>query len=117
MRLDKCLALRVGLRTLVNIEDVHRAVTNPPPDTRAYFRGTCLARWPQNIVAANWDSIVIDTGDEILRRIPMMEPLKGTRAIVGELLTAVNSVEDLLLSLGSADTPGWDPLMTPEPGW
>ncbi len=47
----------------------------------------------------------------------MMEPLKGTRAIVGELLTAVNSVEDLLLSLGSADTPGWDPLMTPEPGW
>ncbi|MCX6527561.1 MAG: depupylase/deamidase Dop [Actinobacteria bacterium] len=117
MRLDKCLALRVGLRTLVSIEDVHRAVTNPPPDTRAYFRGTCLARWPQNIVAANWDSIVIDTGDEILRRIPMMEPLKGTRAIVGELLTAVNSVEDLLLSLGSADTPGWDPLMTPEPGW
>ncbi len=117
MRPDKCLALRVGLRTLVDVDNVLRAITDPPINTRAYFRGTCLSLFPQNIVAANWDSIVIDTGDEILRRIPMMEPLKGTRAIVGDLLASTTTVEELLLRLGATDSPGWDPLMMPEPGW
>ena len=37
-------------------EEVERAVTEPPTTTRAYFRGKCLQKWPNDIVAANWDS-------------------------------------------------------------
>ena len=39
-----------------------RAMTEPPDDTRAYFRGRCLQKWPNDIVAANWDSLVFDVG-------------------------------------------------------
>jgi hypothetical protein len=42
--------------------EVEAAMTEPPDDTRAYFRGRCLQRWADDIVAANWDSLVFDTG-------------------------------------------------------
>ncbi len=61
------------------------AMTEPPPDTRAYFRGGCLQRWADEIVAANWDSLVFDVGGDPLRRVPMMEPLRGTEAHVGSV--------------------------------
>ena len=37
-------------------------MTEPPTTTRAYFRGKCLQKWPNDIVAANWDSLVFDVG-------------------------------------------------------
>ena len=40
--------------------------------------GRCLQKWPDDIVAANWDSLVFDIGRDPLRRVPMMEPLRGT---------------------------------------
>ena len=57
--------------------------------TRAYFRGGCLARWPDSVVAANWDSLILDVGSDPLRRIPMMEPLRGTKAHVEPLFEQV----------------------------
>ena len=56
-----------------------------PGVDRAYFRGGCLARWPDAVVAANWDSVILDVGADPLRRIPMMEPLRGTKAHVEPL--------------------------------
>ena len=71
--------VRAGkVERLVDEADVIEAMTEPPGRTRAYFRGTCLARWPDSVVAANWDSIILDVGSDPLRRIPMMEPLKGS---------------------------------------
>jgi len=32
--------------------------------TRAYFRGRCLERFSSAIVAANWDSVLFDIGEE-----------------------------------------------------
>lgn len=101
MRADRCLALRVGLQALVDPADVRTAMTEPPTDTRAYFRGRCLAKWPADVVAANWDSVVLDVGRDPLRRIPMMEPLRGTAASVGELIDACDSVGDLVRRLGA----------------
>ena len=54
------------------------AVTEPPRSTRAWFRGECLKSWPASVVTANWDSLVFDLGTDPLRRVPMMDPLKGT---------------------------------------
>jgi Pup amidohydrolase len=101
LRPDRSLAARCGLERITNDEQVTAATTEPPTDTRAYFRGRCLQRWPEHIVAANWDSLVFDVGGDPLRRVPMMEPARGTRAHVGELLDGVASASELLDRLGS----------------
>ena len=51
----------------------------PPEDTRAYFRGRCLAQYAAEVVAASWDSVIFDVGRESLVRVPMMEPERGTK--------------------------------------
>jgi Pup amidohydrolase len=100
LRADRSLAARVGLERLTTDAEVERAVEDPPVDTRAYFRGRCLQRWPESIVAANWDSIVFDVGGDPLRRVPMMEPLRGTEAHVGSLMAECESAGELLEKLG-----------------
>jgi proteasome accessory factor A len=74
------------IERLTTDDEVERAVMVPPEDTRAYFRGRCIARFPDAIAAASWDSVILDTGRDALQRIPMREPLRGTRAHVEELL-------------------------------
>ena len=101
MRPGKCLADRVGLERLISPELVESAITDPPTTTRAYFRGRCLQRWPEQIVAANWDSMVFDVGRDPLRRVPMMEPLRGTAAHVGSVIDESATAAELLSRLGS----------------
>ena len=101
LRRDKCLARRVGLDVLTTDAEVLDAMTNPPLTTRAYFRGRCLAKWPDEIVAANWDSMVFDIGREPLRRVPMMEPLRGTAESVARLIDESDTPAELLARLGS----------------
>jgi len=101
LRADRGLASRAGLEILVTEDDVLRAVTEPPTSTRAYFRGRCLAKYPEEIVAANWDSIVFDVGREPLRRVPMMEPLRGTADHVARLIDESDTAVELLERLGS----------------
>ena len=94
--------VRAGkVERLVDEQDVQEAITEPPGSTRAYFRGTCLARWPEAVVAANWDSLILDVGGDPLKRIPMMEPLRGTRAHVEPLFASVDSPAELVARLAS----------------
>jgi Pup amidohydrolase len=89
--------VRAGkVERLVEEHDVHLAMTVPPSSTRAYFRGECLARWPDSVVAANWDSVILDVGSDPLRRIPMMEPLRGTKAHVQPLFDQVGTPAELV---------------------
>jgi proteasome accessory factor A len=99
MRAGRCLADRVGLVTLVADDEVRSAMTDPPTTTRAYFRGRCLQKWPDDIVAANWDSMVFDIGRDPLRRVPMMEPLRGTAEHVARLIDDSTTAADLLTRL------------------
>ena len=100
LRPEKSLAARVGLERIASDEEMADAVSEPPHDTRAFFRGRCLQRWPESIVAANWDSLVFDVGGDPLRRVPMMEPLRGTEAHVGSLIDGCETAADLLEKLG-----------------
>ena len=89
--------VRAGkVERMVTEEAVHEAMTVPPSTTRAYFRGQCLARWPDSVVAANWDSVILDVGSDPLRRIPMMEPLRGTKAHVEPLFSQVGTPAELV---------------------
>jgi proteasome accessory factor A len=101
LRPGKCLADKVGLQTIVDSAEVTAAKTEPPTTTRAYFRGRCLAKWPADIVAANWDSLVFDIGRDPLRRVPMMEPLRGTADHVARLIDESNTPAELLARLGA----------------
>jgi proteasome accessory factor PafA2 len=94
--------VRAGkVERLVEEDEVTRAMTEPPDTTRAYFRGQCLARWADSVVAANWDSLILDVGSDPLKRIPMMEPLRGTRAHVEALFEEVKSPAELVARLAS----------------
>ncbi len=101
MRPEKGLVWRLGLETLVDDDAAQRATTMPPVDTRAYFRGRSIDKFPDQVVAANWDSIVFDVGAEALRRVPMMEPMRGTEAHVGNLFDECDTALELLRRLGS----------------
>jgi len=80
--------LRLGrMERLVSEEEVVAAMHEPPSDTRAYFRGRCLAKYPDAVAAASWDSVIFDLpGHESLQRVPTIDPLRGSRAHVGDLI-------------------------------
>ncbi|MGB3736336.1 MAG: depupylase/deamidase Dop [Ilumatobacter sp.] len=104
MRPERCLALRAGLETMVSSAEATAAMTQPPTSTRAYFRGRCLDKFAADIVAANWDSMVFDVGRDPLRRVPMMEPLRGTADHVATLIDESNTARELLDRLGGTST-------------
>ena len=99
LRPERSLAQRVGLRNLFAAEDICESVHKPPSSTRAFFRGECVARYPDQLVAANWDSLVFDLGDGPLRRVPMMDPLRGTAELTAQLLETSPRAGDLLAAL------------------
>ncbi|MGI8809926.1 MAG: depupylase/deamidase Dop [Acidimicrobiales bacterium] len=101
VRPGRSLYEKCGLERLLTEEAVLSAITNPPTTTRAYFRGRCLQKWAGSIAAANWDSLVFDLGTDPLRRVPMMEPLRGTAAHVDRLLQQCETPAQLLEALGS----------------
>ena len=86
---------------LVSEDEIERAVMEPPEDTRAYFRGRCITAYPDAIAAASWDSMIFDIGTEALQRVPMREPLKGTKAHVDDLLERAEDAAALVEFLRS----------------
>ncbi len=89
---------------LVTDEQVTRAISYPPEDTRAYFRGRCLRKYPEAVAAASWDSVIFDIpGRESLQRVPTLEPLRGTRAHVGDLLDRCETAGELVAALTGRD--------------
>src|SRR5947209_14738344 len=83
---------------------VNPAIENPTEDTRAYFRGRCLRQYPESVAAASWDSVIFDIpGRESLQRVPTLEPLRGTRAHVGDLLDRCRSAAELVSALTGQD--------------
>jgi proteasome accessory factor A len=105
VRTDKGLYYRMAatgkVDRLVSDREIEQAVMEPPQDTRAYFRGRCIARYPDAIAAASWDSMIFDTGKEALQRIPMREPLRGTREHVAGLLDRAPDAASLVELLQS----------------
>jgi proteasome accessory factor A len=93
------LVARGSMKRLLSDDEVTTAMTEPPEDTRAYFRGRCLAKYAAEVVAASWDSVIFDVGRESLVRVPMMEPERGTKAHVGALFDRCPSAKDLLEAL------------------
>src|SRR3954467_1448331 len=84
------------MERLVDEDDVTRAMTAPPTDTRAYFRGRCMSKYPDDVAAASWDWVIFDVGRDSLQRVPTLEPQRGTEAHVGELLDRCETAAELV---------------------
>ncbi|HZY28167.1 MAG TPA: depupylase/deamidase Dop [Jiangellaceae bacterium] len=90
------------MQRLLDDADLVRAVHEPPEDTRAYFRGRCLAKYAPHVAAASWDSVIFDLpGRDALQRVPTLEPLRGTKAHVGALLDRCRTAEELVHALSA----------------
>jgi Pup amidohydrolase len=101
VRPDKGLYNRLAgsgrFEMIVTEDEVTNAITMPPEDTRAYFRGRCLAQYADEVAAASWDSVIFDLpGRDSLQRVPTLEPLRGTKEHVGPLLDRCRSAEELV---------------------
>jgi proteasome accessory factor A len=93
------LERRGEVERVVANDEVEEAMVRPPTDTRAYFRGECIRRYPDAVFGVNWDSISFNLGEEPIKRILMNEPLKGTKAHVEELLDQSPTAADLVRNL------------------
>ena len=89
------------MERLASDEEIKDAISQPPEDTRAYFRGRCLRKYGDQVFGVNWDSISFGIGDEPIKRVMMAEPLKGTKAHVEELLATSRNAAELVKNLRS----------------
>jgi len=84
---------------IVMDEEVRQAETVAPLDTRAYFRAACVKKWPQEVYAASWTSVLFDVGNAVIKKVPLLEPLRGTEALTKDLLDESETVDILLNKL------------------
>jgi proteasome accessory factor A len=85
---------------IVDDETIARAMTEPPSDTRAYFRGHCVSSFSKDVVGASWDSVIFDVpGHGRLQRVPTREPLRGTEALTGGLFARHKDAGSFLAEL------------------
>src|SRR5204863_525951 len=56
-------------------------------------------RYSQDIVSASWDSVLFDLKEGPLKKIFMLEPLRGTESLVRQLLDDSPTARDLLRNI------------------
>ncbi|MFX4270653.1 depupylase/deamidase Dop [Propionibacteriaceae bacterium Y1685] len=85
------------IRRLSTPEQVARARTVPPADTRAWFRGEVVRRFADQLVAASWDSIVLDVpGRRHYQRLEVLNPLGATRGELEATMAELESAKQLV---------------------
>ena len=99
VRQEKRISEIIGLKKLITNSEVNYGIDNPPQETRAYFRGVCLQKWPESIVSANWDSLVFRLEGDYLKRIPILDPSEGSLAKVRSLLERATSPDELIAEI------------------
>ena len=100
--LSQRLEHRGQLRRMFTDTEIEHARIRPPEDTRAYFRGECLRKFPNEIAAASWDSLVFDIpGSETLTRVPTLEPTRGTKQLVDGIFAQADTAAELIALLSA----------------
>jgi len=95
------LAKRGYVERIVTDEEVKMAHEKPPEDTRAYFRAMCLKKFPKELYAASWSSVQFDVGNSAIKSIPLMEPLRGTKELISDLLEKSETAAELIKGLAT----------------
>lgn len=87
------------IERVVQDVEVSRAEFTPPPGTRAYFRGRCVGKFSKSIYGASWTSVLFDVGNASIKKVPLMDPLRGTASLTADLLDQSDTAEALLSRL------------------
>jgi Pup amidohydrolase len=87
------------IERVVQDVEITRAEFIPPSGTRAYFRGRCASKFPKALYGASWTSVLFDTGNTTITRVPLMDPQRGTESLTRDLLDHAETVEALLEKL------------------
>jgi proteasome accessory factor A len=88
------------LKQYLEASEFDKAISEPPTDTRAWFRGKALSKFSKSIAAASWDSLILDIDkNQPLFRIPTTDPLKGTKSLTGEIISQSDTALDLVNSI------------------
>ncbi|MBQ27006.1 MAG: proteasome accessory factor PafA2 [Nitrospiraceae bacterium] len=87
---------------LVSDEEIVRAEMDAPAGTRAYFRSACLKKYPKEVYATSWSSILFATESDILTKLSLLEPTQGTEQLTKKMLDASDSVPMLLAKLADS---------------
>ncbi|MDO4888648.1 MAG: proteasome accessory factor PafA2 family protein [Actinomycetaceae bacterium] len=101
--LGACLAERLdaGARARSRLDPgrIEAALSAPPETTRAWLRGALIGRFPGQVFAAGWHSMVLETGGKHHRRLPLTDPLAWTRQLVGAAVGESSDVGQVLARL------------------
>jgi Pup amidohydrolase len=87
------------MERIVPEHEIQSAEFTPPTGTRAYFRGRCVSKFAKSLYGASWTSLLFDVGNTTIKKVPLMDPHRGTQALTGGLLDTVDSVDALLEKL------------------
>ena len=88
------------LKQYLEASEVDKAISEPPTDTRAWFRGKAISKFSKSIAAASWDSLILDIdNNQPLFRISTTDPLKGTKSLTGEIISQSDTALDLVNSI------------------
>ena len=87
------------IERIVQEAEIVRAEFTPPPGTRAYFRGRCVSQFAKSLYGVSWTSVLFDVGNKQVKRVPLMDPLRGTASLTSDLLDQVETVDALLEKL------------------
>jgi len=70
--------MRLDVERLFDESTVRQATSEPPGDTRAFFRGMVVSTMAQDVAYMDWDSLVVETrSTETLKRIDLPELCNG----------------------------------------
>ncbi|WP_394161352.1 depupylase/deamidase Dop [Galactobacter valiniphilus] len=98
--LAAALMSRGSVDALAYPEAVERAMVTPPHDTRAWTRGKSITRFPEAVVAANWDSLslALECLPQV-QRVGLPDPWAATAAQTDGLFDDGARVQELIKSL------------------
>ncbi|HHZ83914.1 MAG TPA: hypothetical protein EYN60_07940 [Nitrospirales bacterium] len=90
------------MNRLVSDEEIVRAEMDAPLGTRAYFRSACMKKFPKEMYATSWSSILFTTASDAMTKLPLLEPCRGTEQLTKDLLDASDTVSMLLAKLADS---------------
>jgi len=87
------------IQPIVTEDEIQQAELTPPTGTRAYFRGRCVSKFAKSLYGASWTSVLFEAGPTTIKKVPLMDPHRGSSLLTKELLDSVDSVDALLEKL------------------
>ena len=88
------------MQRFITDDDIRQAITHPPCDTRAYFRGRCVEKFAKEMTAVQWDEVTFGTNghEQVVRLLNVFDP-----ADVDRYNAAIDNAADVATLLRSLE--------------